>query len=80
MPLPVKYSLLARKTTGRRSIRGKKIESEKDRWLEAKIAAPSVGIFSAPLTQGLKSTLRMGPRMMFFSRKYHMLDLHLFLK
>jgi hypothetical protein len=73
----VKYSLLARNTTGRRSINGRKIESEKERWLEAKIAAPSVGILSAPLTQGLKSTFRIGPRTMFLSRKYHTVDLHL---
>jgi hypothetical protein len=71
----VKYSLLARKTTGLLSISGRKIESEKDKWLLARMAAPSEGIFSEPRTQGLNMILRRGPRTIFFSRKYHMCDL-----
>jgi hypothetical protein len=74
-PLPVKYSLLARKTTGLLSINGRKIESENERWLLARIAAPSEGILSEPRTQGLNMTLSRGPSTMFFSRKYHMADL-----
>jgi hypothetical protein len=71
----VKYSLFARKTTGLLSISGRNIESENDRWLLARMAAPSEGIFSEPLTQGRNNTLRIGPRNMFFSRKYHMASL-----
>ena len=40
MPGPVKYSALARKVTRRGSDSGMKIQSEYDRWLLARIAAP----------------------------------------
>ncbi len=47
----------------RRSImRGRKIESENDRWLLAMIAAPSDGTFSAPSTLGRNSSFNHGPR------------------
>ena len=39
-PVPVKYSDFARNTTGRGTISGMKIESEKDRWFDARMAAP----------------------------------------
>ncbi len=51
-PVPVKYSDFARKMTGRGTMSGMKIESEKDRWFDAMIAAPSAGTLSSPLTQG----------------------------
>ncbi len=37
-PLPVKYSALPRNTTLRFITSGKKIESENDRWFDARIA------------------------------------------
>jgi hypothetical protein len=62
IPLPVKYSDLARNTTGRGTISGIKMESENERWLEARMAAPSEGTLSRPLTHGLKSVFSTGPR------------------
>ncbi len=62
IPLPVKYSDFARNTTGRGTMSGMKMESEKERWLEARMAAPSAGTLSRPLTQGLKSVFSTGPR------------------
>jgi hypothetical protein len=41
---------------------GMKMESEKERWFEARIAAPSAGTLSRPLTQGRNSSLSTGPR------------------
>jgi hypothetical protein len=70
IPLPVKYSLLARKTTGLGHCSGKKIESEKERWLLARIAAPEVGTFSTPRVQGLKIKRRRGPSTNVLSMKY----------
>jgi len=70
IPLPVKYSLLARKTTGLGHCSGKKMESENDRWLLARIAAPEVGTFSTPRVQGLKIKRSRGPRRNVFSMKY----------
>jgi len=46
---------------------GRKIESENERWLLAKMAAPSVGMFSSPSTHGRKRSLRIGPRTRVFS-------------
>ena len=66
MPVPVKYSDLARKTTGRRTINGMKIESEKERWLDAIIAGPSAGMLSSPFTQGRKRSFNTGPRKIRF--------------
>jgi hypothetical protein len=70
IPLPVKYSLLARKTTGLGHCSGKNIESEKDRWLLARMAAPEVGTFSTPRVQGLNKKRRSGPKMNVFKMKY----------
>jgi hypothetical protein len=70
MPLPVKYSLLAKNTTGLGHCSGKKIESENDRWLLAKIAAPLDGTFSTPRTQGLKIKRSKGPSTNVFRMKY----------
>ena len=41
--LAVKYSLLARKTTGRSTMSGRKIESMNERWFDASTTAPSFG-------------------------------------
>ena len=41
---------------------GMKMESEKERWFEARIAAPSAGTLSRPLTQGRNSSFSTGPR------------------
>jgi hypothetical protein len=70
MPLPVKYSLLARKTTGLGHCSGKNMESENERWLLARIAAPVVGTFSTPRVQGLNIKRSKGPRMNVFKMKY----------
>ena len=51
----------------RGTVSGRKIESENDRWLLAKIAAPVSGMCSEPSTQGRKSRRRIGPRMTVFS-------------
>jgi hypothetical protein len=68
----VKYSLFAKNTTGLGHCRGKKIESEKERWLLANIAAPEEGTFSTPRTQGLKMNLSRGPSTNVFNMKYAM--------
>ena len=57
-----RYSIFAGKVIRRESANGRKIESEKDKWLLARIAAPDSGTLSAPSTQGRKSILRIGPR------------------
>ena len=62
IPVPVKYSDFARNATGRGTMTGMKMESEKERWFEARIAAPSAGTLSRPLTQGRNSSLSTGPR------------------
>ncbi len=51
---------------GRGTTSGRKNESENDRWLLARIAAPSSGTFSAPSTQGRKSTRSHGPTTTYF--------------
>jgi hypothetical protein len=66
IPVPVKYSDLARKMTGRGTISGMKIESENERWLEAIMAAPSDGMLSSPLTHGRKRVRTTGPRKIRF--------------
>ena len=45
---------------------GRKIESETERWLLARIAPPSAGMFSSPLTHGRKNTFTSGPTMNLF--------------
>ena len=60
-PGEVKYSAFAMKVTFRSRTAGRKKESEKDRWLLARIAGPSAGMFSRPSTQGLKASLSDPP-------------------
>jgi hypothetical protein len=60
-PVPVKYSALARNVTRRLSMIGRKIESENDRWFEARIAPPVVGTFSPPRTHGRNTERSTGP-------------------
>jgi hypothetical protein len=48
------------------------MESEKERWLLARIAAPEVGTFSTPRVQGLKIKRSKGPRINVFNMKYVM--------
>ena len=43
------------------------MESENERWLLAKMAAPVSGMFSSPSTHGRKSSRRIGPRTTVFS-------------
>jgi hypothetical protein len=62
----VKYSLFARKTTGRSTTSGRKIESMKERWFEARMTGPSLGTRSRPMTHGRKIARRMGPTTMCF--------------
>jgi hypothetical protein len=57
---------LARKVTRRGTRSGRNTESEKERWLDAKMAAPSSGMFSSPSTHGRKSSLRIGPSTIVF--------------
>ncbi len=48
---------------GRGVTSGRKNESEKDRWLLAKMAGPLAGRFSSPSTHGRNSTCSHGPMM-----------------
>lgn len=66
----VKYSAFAMNVTLRSRTAGRKNESEKERWLLARIAAPSAGMFSRPSTQGLKVTLS-GPPIATFIAPYN---------
>jgi hypothetical protein len=59
-PGDVKYSLLARKVTFRGTTSGMKIESLKERWLDAIITGPFEGTFRRPLTFGRNSRVRIG--------------------
>jgi len=56
----VKYSLFARKVTFRGTTSGIKIESLKDKWLEAIIAFPVIGTWRSPDTFGLKRETKIG--------------------
>ena len=58
------------KVTLRSRTAGRKNESEKERWLLARIAGPSAGMFSRPSTQGLKVTFS-GPPMATFIAPYN---------
>lgn len=69
-PGVVKYSAFAMKVTLRSRTAGRKKESEKERWLLAKMAGPSAGMFSKPSTQGLKATFS-GPPMATFIVPYN---------
>src|SRR5215831_11373592 len=59
--VPVKYSDLAAKVTGRVSTSGRKIESTRDRWLDARMAPPAGGMYSPPVTLGRHNRCRIGP-------------------
>ena len=50
----------------RSTMSGKRKESEKDRWLLARIAGPLAGMCSPPSTHGLNSTFSHGPMRMCF--------------
>ena len=58
-----KYSALATKVIRRLSTRGRKTESENDKWLLARMAGPSVGTCSGSFGLTLNSTRRSGVRM-----------------
>src|SRR3954449_12417527 len=64
MPGVVKYSALARKVTLRGISTGMKNESQKERWLLARMAGRSSGMFSRPAIQGRQRRRRRGPRKM----------------
>src|SRR6266550_2649910 len=55
IPGVVKYSAFARNVTLRGTISGMKNESEKDRWLLARIAGPRAGTCSIPSVHGSRS-------------------------
>jgi hypothetical protein len=61
-PGEVKYSLLAKKVTLRGTTKGIKMESLKDRWLDAMITGPFAGTFRSPLTLGRKPAIKKGVR------------------
>ncbi len=61
MPGEVKYSALATKVTRRLSVSGMKSQSAYERWLLARIAAPSSGTWSTPNAFGRKTTRSRGP-------------------
>ena len=61
MPEPSKYSALATNVTRRGMTSGMNSQSLYDRWLLARIAAPSFGTFSVPSAHGLKISLSNGP-------------------
>ncbi|SCE13982.1 hypothetical protein GA0115246_111337 [Streptomyces sp. SolWspMP-sol7th] len=66
-PGVVKYSAFAMKVTRRSRTAGRKKESEKERWLLARIAGPSSGMFSMPSTHGRNATLSEAPRECFIA-------------
>ena len=57
----VKYSALATNVTRRGITSGMNSQSEYERWLLARIAAPSSGTFSVPSAYGRKISLSNGP-------------------
>jgi hypothetical protein len=58
----VKYSLFARNVTLRGTTSGIKIESLKDKWLEAMISGPFAGTLRNPLTLGRNKIIKNGVR------------------
>jgi hypothetical protein len=56
----VKYSLFARNVTLRGTTSGIKIESLKERWLEAMMTGPDAGTFRRPFTLGRKRSIKNG--------------------
>jgi hypothetical protein len=67
IPLPEKYSALATNVTRRFTTSGTKIESEKDRWLHARITGPDAGTLARPSTWGRNSALSTGPKTTYLS-------------
>ena len=65
-PGEVKYSAFATKVTRRGSVSGMNSQSAYDRWLLARIAGPSTGTFSAPVTRGRKTSFSHGPSAIHF--------------
>jgi hypothetical protein len=59
-PGDVKYSLFAKKVTFRGTTKGIKMESLKDKWLEAMMTGPFAGTFRSPFTLGRKPAIRKG--------------------
>src|ERR1700759_4165054 len=57
----VKYSDLSVHVHGRLSMNGRNTESRMDRWLDARMAPPVSGTFSAPVTSGRHRPRRNGP-------------------
>src|SRR3954447_11828908 len=57
-----KYSAFATNVIRRRRTSGRKIESENDRWLLARMAAPFFGRCSIPSTRTRKKNRKMGVR------------------
>lgn len=60
-PLPVTYSSLPMKNTGRSQQIGMIIESMNVRWLPARITGPEPGMFSMPSIRGRNIRRRIGP-------------------
>ena len=60
MPVPVKYSDLARKLTGRGAAIGMAKESMNDRWLLARSTPPVSGTFSVPVIVGRQMSFESG--------------------
>ena len=63
-----KYSALATNVTRRFSMIGRNTESEKLRWLLARITGPLAGTFSMPSTLILNNSRKIGPRTPLKSR------------
>ena len=61
MPVPSKYSALATNVTRRGMTSGMNSQSLYERWLLARMTAPSRGTFSVPSAHGLKISLSTGP-------------------
>jgi hypothetical protein len=67
IPLPVKYSAFATNVTLRSTISGVKIESEKERWLQARMTGPVGGTLRRPSTTGRNRPFSNGPRTTYLS-------------
>ena len=68
MPLPVKYSDLARNTTLRGSGSGPKKWSANDRWLLARMTGPRRGTFRRPRDHGRNTSLSATPSVYFVTQ------------
>ena len=67
MPGVLKYSAFATNVTRRGIVSGMNSQSLYDRWLHARMAAPSSGRCSSPSTRGRKTSLSTGPSRTSFS-------------